>query len=165
MSDHVGLFKDQAGSGWDVSSWETKTEFDIDIEGESKIDKDMNILTCWKNNKSSYPILAKNLNVFYRYQPLLHPCKDYFQIVETQYQVVVHVYKLNQLLSTRHNLSLLTESFSPSIEPIRKPKYSIEEDADNDISQDDLDNITFKNHDEKENNTCEDSFPIWLRTN
>ena len=69
--------------------------------------------------------------------------------------------KLNQLLSTRHNLSVLTQLFPTSIEPIRKPKYSIEEDADKDISQDDLDNITFENHDEEQNNTCEDSFAIW----
>ena len=62
-------------------------------------------------------------------------------------------------------LSVLTKLFPPSIEPIRKSKYSIEEDADNDISQDDLDNITLEGHDEKENNTCEDSFPIRLRTN
>ena len=33
---------------------QTETEFDRYIEDESKIDKDMNILTAWKNNKSLY---------------------------------------------------------------------------------------------------------------
>ena len=38
---------------------ETKTEFDTYIEGETKIEQDMNILTAWKNNKSLYPTSDK----------------------------------------------------------------------------------------------------------
>ncbi|CAF4493139.1 unnamed protein product [Didymodactylos carnosus] len=37
---------------------ESKTEFDKYIADETRIDKDMNILTYWNNNKSLYPTLA-----------------------------------------------------------------------------------------------------------
>ena len=49
-----------------------KTEFDRYIEDEAKIDKDMNILNFWNENKSSYPILAKQLDVFYAFHPQIY---------------------------------------------------------------------------------------------
>ncbi|CAF4277905.1 unnamed protein product, partial [Rotaria sp. Silwood2] len=45
---------------------------------------------------------------------------------------------------------------STSTTPMRKRMYSKKEDDDNDVSQDDLDNITFGVDEEKENNSCND---------
>ena len=122
----------------------------------------MNILTSSKNNKSSYPTLAKIPEHILSIPATTTSVETLFSesanIKTSRRRTRLQTSKMNQLLFTCRNLSGLTQLFPTSIEPIRKPKYSIEEDADNDISQDDLDNITLEGYDEKQ---CEDSFLIW----
>ena len=128
----------------------------------------MNILTAWKNNKSLYPISDKIPK-----RILLIPAtntsverlfSESGKIIRSR-RTRLQTNKMNQLLFTCRNLSVLTQLFPTSIEAIRKRKYSIQQDTDKDISQHDHDNITFEDHNEKENNTCVNSVTVRLTTN
>ena len=127
----------------------------------------MNILTSWKNNKSlhstSDKIPKRILSIPLTNTSVEKLFSDSGSII-TSCRTRLQTSKTIQLLFTCHNFSLLTQLFPTSTETITKRKYSID-DADKDISQDDLDNITLEGYDEKQNNTYEDSFPIRLRTN
>ena len=56
---------------------------------------------------------------------------------------------------SKADLQSLVISNDPSVS-FKKRKYSEGEDDDNDVSQGDLENFTFEDDDEKENNSCDD---------
>ncbi|CAF0739060.1 unnamed protein product [Didymodactylos carnosus] len=133
---------------------ETKTEFDRYIEDKTKIDKDMNILIYWKNNKSSYPTLAKIAKRILSIPATNTSVERLFSdsgSTITNSRTRLQTSKVNQLLFIRRNLSVLRELFPPSIEQIikrknsntsttamKKRKYSTGEDDDKDLSQEDV---------------------------
>jgi hypothetical protein len=135
---------------------ETKTEFDRYIEDKTKIDKDMNILIYWKNNKSSYPTLAKIAKRILSIPATNTSVERLFSDsgnTITNRRTRLQTSKVNQLLFIRRNLSVLRELFPPSIEqikkrknsntsttPMKKRKYSTGEDDDKDLSQEDDNN-------------------------
>ncbi|CAF4027150.1 unnamed protein product [Rotaria sordida] len=132
-----------------------KTEFDRYIEDNTKIDKDMNILIYWKNNKSSYPTLAKIAKRILSIPATNTSVERLFSDsgnTITNRRTRLQTSKVNQLLFIRRNLSVLRELFPPSIEqikkrknsntsttPTKKRKYSTEDD-DKDLSQEDDNN-------------------------
>jgi hypothetical protein len=160
---------------------ETKTEFDRYIDDEMKIEKDMNVLIYWNNNKSSYPTLAKIaqrvLSIPATNTSVERLFSDSGNTI-TNRRTRLQTSKVNQLLFIRRNLSTLRELFPPSIEqlkkrknsststtPMKRQKYSkgegddnieLEDDLPNAASQDDLDNTNFENNDDKENNSYND---------
>ncbi|CAF4219378.1 unnamed protein product [Rotaria sordida] len=133
----------------------TKTEFDRYIEDNTKIDKDMNILIYWKNNKSSYSTLAKIAKRILSIPATNTSVERLFSDsgnTITNRRTRLQTSKVNQLLFIRRNLPVLRELFPPSIEqikkrknsntsttPTKKRKYSTEDD-DQDLSQEDDNN-------------------------
>ena len=102
---------------------ETKTEFDRYIEDKTIIDKDMNILIYWENNKSSYPTLAKIAKRILSIPATNTSVERLFSDsgnTITNRRTRLQTSKVNQLLFIRRNLSVLRELFSPSIEQIKK---------------------------------------------
>ncbi|CAF4038908.1 unnamed protein product, partial [Rotaria sp. Silwood2] len=68
----------------------------------------------------------------------------------------VRVFKIRHLSPSSIEQMKNRKNHSTSTTPMRKRMYSKKEDDDNDVSQDDLDNITFGVDEEKENNSCND---------
>jgi len=149
-----------------------KSEFDKYLEDHTKIDKDVNVLLYWDNNKPLYPVLATiaqhvlcipatNTSV----ERLFSDSGNTITNRRTRLQTT----KVNQLLFIRQNLFTLRELFPPSLEhlrkrknsstttttPMKKPKHSKEEEEeDNDsILLDGLDD-SLAEYDDKEKFTC-----------
>ncbi len=178
---------------------ETKSEFDRYIEDKTKIDINMNVLVYWQDNKSSYPTLAKIARRILSIPATNTSVERLFSDsgnTITSRRTRLQTSKVNQLLFIRRNLSLLRELFPPVLQqtkkrktsntsttPMKKRKYSIEEDYDKDLSeeyvnknmsqvsdtndmsqedvindscQEDNDDFNSKDDDEKENYICDD---------
>ena len=122
----------------------------------------MNLLTSWENNKSLYLISDKIPKRIVLIPATTTSVETLFSesgsIITSRRRTRLQTSKTKQLLFTCRNLSVLTQLFPTSIEQIRKRKYSIQQDADKDISQHDHDNITLEGYDKKQ---CEDPFAIW----
>ncbi|CAF3950481.1 unnamed protein product [Rotaria sp. Silwood2] len=154
---------------------DSKTEYDRYIEDKKKIDKDMNVLVYWNDNKLVYPTLATiaqrvlcipstNTSV----ERLFSDSGNTITSLRTRLQTS----KVNQLLFVRRNLSTLREIFPPTIEQLRKRtnsstcrtgmkklKTSKEEDDSITVLEDSLHDRTFDDDhddDDKENDGCND---------
>ncbi len=151
---------------------QSKTEFDKYIADETKIDKDMNILSYWNNNKSLYPTLAiiaqRVLSIPATNTSIERLFSDSGNTI-TNRRTRLQTSKVNQLLFIRRNLSTLRELFPPAIQqlkkrknsststtPMKKQKHSTaEDDADDPELQVDVGNSTLEGEDDKENDDCD----------
>lgn len=104
-----------------------KTAVERYMADETRIDKDMNVLTYWSHNQSTYPVLA---GIAQRVLPIPaintsieHLFPDSGNTM-TNRRMRLQTVKVNQLLFIRRNLAAERESFPPSIGPARKRKNS-----------------------------------------
>jgi hypothetical protein len=106
---------------------ETTSELDRYLKDKTKISKNMNVLTYWKDNKTLYPTLARIakrvLSIPATNTSVERLFSDSGNTI-TNRRTRLQTSKVNQLLFIRRNVSLLRELFPSSIEQVRKRKNS-----------------------------------------